>query len=52
MNKNNKKTKQRKKNKRLPYPVWHLSRQETLSGQVPMRQRDLTSLETAADAHH
>ena len=36
---------------RLLYPVWHLSQQETLSGQVPVRQRDLTSLETAADAH-
>ena len=52
-----KKTKQKtinktkKKNNRLPYPVWHLSRQETLSGQVPVRQRGLTSLETAADAH-
>ena len=46
-----KKTKQNKKNKRLLYPVWHLSQQETLSGQVPVRQRDLTSLETAADAH-
>ena len=43
--------KQNKKNKRLLYPVWHLSQQETLSGQVPVRQRDLTSLETAADAH-
>ena len=46
-----KKQNKTKKNKRLLYPVWHLSQQETLSGQVPVRPRDLTSLETAADAH-
>ena len=52
INKNNTKNKtKQKKNKRLLYPVWHLSQQETLSGQVPVRPRDLTSLETAADAH-
>ena len=38
VNKNNtKKQNKTKKNKRLLYPVWHLSQQETLSGQVPVR---------------